>query len=139
MKLAVALVLALSSAPLLSSEPVAPLPERFIGDWGKSLADCGGDTDDMRLRIETDRLSFFESSGPLRSVDIHDDNEVAVIVELTGEGETWLLKTTLGLSADGDTLTLRGNAADTPVTRVRCDSILGLRSLEHMGGTLLAS
>ena len=66
--------------------------------------------------IAADTIRFYESSGPVQSASV-DDNELTVVVRLTGEGETRDATYRFRLSADGRTLT----DADSGLARQRCD------------------
>lgn len=122
---AVALSLVLLPTPFCAGNPVQAVPEQFLGSWGTSLADCGGEADEASLHIEAGRISYHGGSGPLRAVVVHGKKEVAWVAELTGDGQTWLDASAFVLSADGDQLTQRSGTDGEPFIRVRCSSILG--------------
>lgn len=92
---------------------VATIPARFRGEWNRVAADCGTGRNDSRLRIEPERLRFYESSGEVVSVR-EDGRTVTVRARFTGEGETWEADRSFTLSADGDTLISDGTK------RTRC-------------------
>jgi len=92
------------------------IPARFHGEWNTDAAACGSGSNDSRLVIAADTIRFYESSGPVQSASV-DDNELTVVVRLTGEGETRDATYRFRLSADGRTLT----DADSGLARQRCD------------------
>ncbi|WP_141400675.1 hypothetical protein [Pseudoxanthomonas wuyuanensis] len=126
-KYAVAIVVFFLSASLCAGNSPQAVPEQFLGDWGTSLTDCGTEADDTALRIGKRHISYHESSGPLQAVVVRGTKEVALVAELTSEGETWLNASTFMLSPDGSQLTQSSGVNGEPFVRVRCDSILGLR------------
>ena len=80
------------------------VPARFVGEWVADLKRCGTDRDDSRLRLDADRVRFHESGGPIRAVVARGESEIALIAELSGEGETWLACHRFRLSADRERL-----------------------------------
>jgi hypothetical protein len=93
----------------------ATIPERFRGEWNSTLSDCGTGNNESKLVIAADRIEFYESSGPVQSATA-DDNELSVVVRLTGEGETRDATYAYRISEDGRTLTDAG----TGMARQRC-------------------
>ena len=91
------------------------IPARFHGEWNSDAAGCGSGSNDSRLVIAADTIRFYESSGPVQSASV-DDNELTVVARLTGEGETRDATYRFRLSADGGTLT----DADSGLARQRC-------------------
>ena len=91
------------------------IPARFHGEWNTDAAACGSGSNESRLVIAADTIRFYESSGPVQSASV-DDNELTVVVRLTGEGETRDATYRFRLSADGATLT----DADSALARQRC-------------------
>ena len=105
MKFKVALVLFLLSMPSPASERVTAVPTQFIGNWGSNRANCGKPADDLALRIQDGRISYIDSSGPLKAIVTSGHFDLALIIELSGEGQTWLAIEQFSLSKDGATLT----------------------------------
>lgn len=121
--LAIAL-LALSPAPTGADVAV---PERFVGAWASSPASCGSDVDDLALRLAPRHIYYWESDGPVRSVEMRGD-EIALIVELSGGGETWLAAAKFKLSSDGRMLTDNTGAPGNKIVRYRCSESAGTRA-----------
>lgn len=72
-----------------AAESHKSIPTIFQGKWTSSLKDCGTDHE-TNLEIFKNHLSFFESDGPTISIVTKQKNELALIIELTGEGDEWL-------------------------------------------------
>jgi hypothetical protein len=94
------------------------VPARFLGEWNSKLQQCGTDRNDSRLRLDADRIRFHESGGPIRAVVTQGELELALIVELSGEGETWLACNHFRLSADHEQLI--DMTGDAEFVRYRC-------------------
>ena len=97
-------------------DAVATIPASFQGEWNTDAAACGSGSNESRLVISADTMRFYESSGPVQSASV-DDNELTVVVRLTGDGETRDATYRFRLSADGTTLT----DADSALARQRCE------------------
>ena len=76
-----------ASAPTASQEPtrLQTIPRPFHGVWAATVEDCAKPAE-TRLEITAERLKFYESSGPVASVDTSDPSEILITVALTGEG-----------------------------------------------------
>uniref|UniRef100_UPI003F7EB286 hypothetical protein n=1 Tax=Xanthomonas sp. 0924 TaxID=2835534 RepID=UPI003F7EB286 len=96
------------------------VPDRFVGQWAGRAESCGSDADDLMLRIAPGHITYWESDGPIKAVVVRGDAEIALIVELSGEGETWLSTAQFTLSPDGmqlaDTVTMPGKT----LVRYKC-------------------
>lgn len=66
--------------------PTAQVPARFQGYWSQN---CDIDYAESRLLIEADRIHFYESGGAIRAAVVRGE-EIALIVDMAGEGEEWL-------------------------------------------------
>jgi hypothetical protein len=74
---------------------------------------------ESKLVISDQRIAFYESHGPILSVASDGMLELALILELSGEGETWLETRQFRLSEDRQTLTDVTGRRQL-MTRVRC-------------------
>ena len=102
-----------------AAEQQRAIPDRFLGEWNHNLKDCGTDRSDSRLRLTADRIRFHESGGPVRAVVTQGESDLALIVELSGEGSSWLSYEHFRLSADHTSLTdVTDN--DSGLVRYRC-------------------
>ena len=109
-------------ASLLSSDAHAAgavIPTAFVGEWNANPAKCGTREDESFLKIEPHHVYFWESSGPVRAA-VARGRELALILELSGEGETWLSTHEFVLSAHGSMLVATGGAEN--LKRYRCAS-----------------
>ena len=118
MRYGIALSLFLLALPVTASDLVNSVPTRFLGSWSSSPDACGTGTDDLVLELKPDRISHWESSGPLKSIVLHGQDEIALIAELSDEGHTWLTAAVFRLSPEGDKL-IDATSGDE-VVRYRC-------------------
>ena len=89
MRFLLALIIFIPSV-CLSADLVSSVPSQFRGEWNASLSACGTGDSDSALHLHENRISYYESEGPIRAVVIHGRYEIVLITELSGEGETWL-------------------------------------------------
>ena len=90
-----------TAAPaVVKSETV---PAAFQGVWAATMEDCDAPAE-TRLEIAADRLRFYESSGPVASVEASRPDEILIIVALTGEGATSQRSFRYRLLGEGDRL-----------------------------------
>ena len=118
----------LSPLAALAAHGTASVPERFVGHWAGSPEACGSDTDDLVLRIAPGHITYWESDGPIRAVVARADDEIALIAELSGEGETWLSPVRFRLSVDGRRLIDQTPVPGREVVRYRCQAAAGASS-----------
>ena len=89
----------------------ARIPAPFLGFWSE---DCESkNVSDMR--IDERKIAFYESDGPVISAVTEGKRKIALIAELTGEGETRLATMFFELSENQQRLTMDGN-----YVRTRC-------------------
>ena len=112
-----AVALALGAGAATAAELQATVPPRFQGEWAASLKQCGTG-DESRLTIEPAHIRFYESRGAIKAVVTQGDSELALIAELSGEGETWLALRHFRLAADQKTLT--DVTGEPELVRYRC-------------------
>ncbi len=117
MRLVLLTLLAACSAT--AADRQAAIPARFQGEWNTELEHCGTGLNDSRLRISANRIRFYESGGPVVAVVTQGEFDVALISELSGEGETWLSYNYFRLSADHTYLTDVSNS-NSNFVRYRC-------------------
>jgi hypothetical protein len=113
------LILILVAVSATAAEQQRAVPARFQGEWNTNLEHCGTDLNDSRLKISTDRIQFYESGGPVRTVVTQGDFDLALIAEMSGEGETWLSYRHFRLSADHTYMT-DVTDKDFALVRYRC-------------------
>ncbi|WMJ70629.1 hypothetical protein [Stenotrophomonas sp. 24(2023)] len=119
MSLPIALLLALISVGANAAERHDSVPTKFLGEWSADLGACGTDTDDSVLVIRPHHITFWGSNGPIKAVVTRGALEIMLIVESTGEGETWLDAQHFRLSADGTRLATLHDGTES-FMRYRC-------------------
>jgi hypothetical protein len=79
------------------------IPEHFRGAWAGSWMHCtfGGES---TLTIGERTVDFYESRGRVLSIATEGDTELGLLIEATGEGQTWLTAIKFTLSEDHQTL-----------------------------------
>jgi hypothetical protein len=112
----------------LAGSDMATVPSRFVGQWAGSPDSCGLDADDLTLRIAPRHITYWESDGPIKAVVVRADTEIALIFELSGEGETWLSTAQFTLSRDGSQLVDNTTVPGTELVRYKCSGAVGTRS-----------
>lgn len=101
------------------SEAKAPeIPPQFQGKWSQ---DCENEEAISTLLIEPNQINFYESSGPIRAVVQRGEFEVALISELSGEGEAWLSLAKFRLGG-GNTNLIDVTDENAPYTRQKCEA-----------------
>jgi hypothetical protein len=113
---ALGLVLVVGSAS--AAERQATVPAAFQGTWSGDRKQCGEAGDESRLVIGPDEIRFYESTGAIKAVVTEGERGLALITEMSGEGETWLAFDQFELSADKTTLT--DMTDDAGFVRYRC-------------------
>lgn len=117
--LSTALALLLLSTTVTAAEVVKSVPDQFIGKWNASLDDCGTDRNDSAIEIKRNEILFHESDGPIKAMVTDGRHEIAMIVELSGEGQTWLTTAQFKLSAGEDKL-ISTQLPEKEFMRYRC-------------------
>jgi len=119
------IMLLLAAGGAIAADLQRTVPPRFQGEWNSNLVDCGTGLNDSRLRISANRIRFYESGGPTKAVVTEGEFDLALISELSGEGQTWLSYNLFRLSADHTYLTDVSN--DSTLVRYRCPKGTKLR------------
>lgn len=125
MKAAFLIAALLLPTSVLASGGMTTVPDRFVGRWAGSPDSCGSDADDLTLRIAPRHITYWESDGPIRAVVVRGDTEIALIAELSGEGETWLSTAQFTLSKDGKRLIDSATMLGEDLVRYRCSASAG--------------
>lgn len=87
---ALSAILLLSSGLDYSAVAAESVPAQFIGTWSPNLEDCASGNNDGIVIIEGSYISHWESAGPIRAVVVRNHDEMALVAELAGEGDTRL-------------------------------------------------
>lgn len=91
------------------------IPPQFHGEWNEDIASCGTGLNDSRLRIEATRMRFYESGGQVRGAFTQGPFEMIVVLDMSGEGETWIAAYHFVLASDGQHL-----STEDGFVRYRC-------------------
>ncbi|MCW8965429.1 MAG: hypothetical protein OQK82_01890 [Candidatus Pacearchaeota archaeon] len=112
--------LVFTSISALAAETHNSVPVEFQGKWSSELKYCN--TDNVNnLKIQKNQIEFWESDGPILAVVTRENNEVAFIAELTGEGDQWLSFTHFALSSNKSKLTdITDPYQKNKLVRLRC-------------------
>jgi len=81
------------------------IPEQFHGVWAGSESDCVLGFPDSILTIGARQMDFYASRSRVLSIAVDGEMELAVLLEASGEGESWLATRQFRLSPDGKELT----------------------------------
>jgi hypothetical protein len=95
------------------------IPERFRGTWASSWMHCtfGGES---KLAIGEHTVDFYESRGRVLAIATQGEAELGVLIEASGEGQTWLSALQFRLSEDQQTLSVF--TGDRRIDRTRCET-----------------
>ena len=103
-----------------AAETHATIPKQFRGSWAGSTAHCAAASAESKLTIRETALDFYESRGRVLAVATQGETELALLIEASGEGQSWLDARQFRLSEDGQTLTDVTGGRKQAV-RVRCN------------------
>lgn len=95
------------------------VPIQFQGEWNEKLEDCGTGNNDSRLIISATEVQFYESGGRVRGAFLHGPYEVIIVMDLSGEGSTWMTSSQFTIASDGRYISSRSEDG-TLFTRYRC-------------------
>ncbi len=73
-------------APPARQSAPPTVPAKFQGYWSQN---CDIEYAESRLLIDGNSIHFYESGGPIRAAVVRGE-EIAMIVDMAGEGDTWL-------------------------------------------------
>lgn len=104
MKTLLLLAIIAAGGSAMAAEPVDSIPDQFIGEWNADVADCGIGRNDSILKIDANTISYWESVGFIQAIVVQGRREVALIADMSGEGEEWLATAHFKLSEAGDEL-----------------------------------
>jgi hypothetical protein len=105
-------------ATVCASNLAPPVPIQYLGEWNANLSDCGIRQNDSTLRIKKNQIIYYESNGLIKALVSRGRHEIALILELTGEGEAWIATEHFKLSPDEDKLI----STEDEFVRYRCPS-----------------
>ena len=102
-----------------AQETLEAIPAEFQGRWDIAEDACADDTSEMRLDIEADRVTYYESSATPETITRTDAGALTVNHLFSGEGEEWTETLAYSLSEDGDRLTVTSPDGSMSI-RMRC-------------------
>jgi hypothetical protein len=88
-----------------AAETRGTIPEQFHGVWAGSESDCALGFPESILTIGAKQVDFYASRSRVLSIAVDGEMELAVLLEASGEGESWLATWQFRLSPDGKELT----------------------------------
>jgi len=115
------IVASLLFADVAAPKTQATIPEQFRGSWAASAADCAAARAESKLTLRETAVGFYESRGRVLAVATQGNTELALLIETSGEGQSWLDARQFRLSEDRQTLTDVTGGRKQAV-RVRCSS-----------------
>jgi len=124
MKAVIAIVFILFSTNASAIETLKTIPSDFQGNWSPRLEECGlhpltNGVYPSLMTITKEGISHYESGGNAASIVRRHKNEIAMILEYSGEGDLWLTYKYFILSEDKKTLTDASNPRKKYITH-RC-------------------
>jgi hypothetical protein len=127
MRLATAFAALLTLTSVGASSDAPRVPDQYIGQWAGRPESCGSDADLLTLRLSKDRIAYWESEGPILASVSRGARDLALIIELSGEGETWLATAKFELSSDGQQLVDSTTIPGESIVRHRCPTVAAAR------------
>ena len=113
-----AMLLALLTLPASAADLTREVPDQFLGDWCTEPQQHEEDTGESDIRIGKSDIGYYQSTAKILAAAASGD-ELALIVQLTVDGDTRLATHEFELSSRDDKLTsLRPNGQ--LVIRRRC-------------------
>jgi len=97
------------------AQATTSIPAAFHGVYDQDRESCGR-ASEYRLTVSADALRFHESIGIVRAVTVEGPNDLEVVADYEGEGESWTNRRRLRL-AEGR-LTISGEGIE--IVRLRC-------------------
>lgn len=93
----------LALSPQAASPDERTIPAEFRGEWNARLEDCGA-WNDSSLRITASEVLFYESDGRVRGVFLDGPSEIIIVLDMSGEEQTWVASYRFTLASDGSQL-----------------------------------
>ncbi len=99
-----------AGVPIAKSTPNAArdraFPTEFLGYWGAGDNDCelANTAATGRINIDADTIRFYESRARVQRMDRHSQQEVAVDLRFSGEGQSFYAPEVYRLDAGGTAL-----------------------------------
>ncbi|MGJ8535676.1 MAG: hypothetical protein ACSHW2_00850 [Parasphingopyxis sp.] len=104
---------------IVAPETLEAIPAAFQGRWDFAEDTCADPGSEMRLDIEADRISYYESSATPETITQTGPEALTIDHRFSGEGEEWTETLAYSLSEDGERLTVTSPDGSMSV-RMRC-------------------
>jgi len=95
------------------------IPAKFHGEWNENLTDCGTGNNDSSLTITATEMHFYESDGTVRGAFMRGPYEILIVLDMSGEGSSWMSSFQYTLAGNGQYLSARNDDGSLFV-RYRC-------------------
>ena len=102
-----------------ASEDERTIPAKFHGEWNETLNDCGTGNNDSSLTITATEMHFYESDGTVRGAFMRGPYEILIVLDMSGEGSSWMSSFQYTLAGNGQYLSARMDDGSLFV-RYRC-------------------
>lgn len=95
------------------------IPAAFRGRWDFAEETCADPASEIRLDIEANRITYFESSATPGTITQTAPGALTIEHRFAGEGEEWTETLAYSLSEDGERLTVTSPDGSMSI-RMRC-------------------
>jgi hypothetical protein len=97
------------------------VPERWRGLYAEDLGDCEARENFTTMDLIADRVTFYEHGGFIRATFDRGPFEILMVVDMAGEGQTWLSTLHFTASPDFSYIQAAGGSEDeAKLTLYRC-------------------
>lgn len=108
-----------AEADIAEPETFDAVPAAFLGRWDFAEDTCTDQGSEMRLGIEANRITYYESSATLVMIAQTEPGTLMIDHLFSGEGEEWTETLAYTLSEDGERLTVTSPDGSMSI-RMRC-------------------
>jgi len=106
---------------ITASETLDAIPDALLGRWDFTEEGCADESSEMRLTIDTGRITYYESSATPISIRQSAPNNIVIEHLFSGEGEEWRETLAYELDEEGERLTVSTPDGNWSI-RMRCSS-----------------
>ena len=104
-----------------AADYLTEMPTQWRGTWAEDLADCSKQEQLTTITITADAMRFYESGGHIRGAFERGRFEIMVVMDMSGEGQTWLSSMHFTAASDFQYIQSVPLIADSPkLTLYRC-------------------
>jgi len=108
-----------TEADIAEPETLDAVPTAFLGRWDFAEDTCIDEGSEMRLGIEVNRITYYESSATPVTITQTEPGTLTIDHLFSGEGEEWSETLAYTLSEDGERLTVTSPDGSMSI-RMRC-------------------